>query len=166
LLFAVKLFVHRKTTLNFQELRIFILYTIAMKNHLKVAGLFAICLLALGSCKRAGIDGDATLVITPKHHGNIIVNQPNYRDTVYVKFNAKDLPTDPTHDYDAIFVGEAGEGHVHCAGLHTGTYFLYVTGWDPSANPPLGQRVQGGMSVKIKYKERKQEISLDIPVTE
>lgn len=137
-----------------------------MKNQLKVIGTFVICLLALSSCKRAGIDGKATLLVTPKHHGDAIVSQSNYRDTVYVKFNAKDLPTDPTHDYDAIFVGEPGEAHIHCANLHTGTYFLYVTGWDMSINPPLGQRVTGGMSVKIKYKERKQEISLDVPVVE
>ena len=137
-----------------------------MKNQLKTIGFIAICLIAISSCKRAGIDGDATLVITPKHHGNPIVSQSNYRDTVYVKFNAKDLPTDPTHDYDAIFVGEPGEDHVHCTNLHSGTYFLYVTGWDMSINPPLGDRVTGGMSVKIKYKERKQEIALDVAVTE
>jgi hypothetical protein len=59
-------------------------------------------------------------------------------------------------------VGEAGEDHVHCEGLHAGTYFLYVTGFDSSIN----SRVTGGMSVKIKYKERKDEIALDVSVTE
>jgi hypothetical protein len=133
-----------------------------MKNSIKTIALLAACLFAITSCKRAGVDGDATLAVFPKHHGTPILNQTTYLDTVYVKFDAKDLPTDPTHDYDAIFVGEAGEDHVHCEGLHAGTYFLYVTGFDSSIN----SRVTGGMSVKIKYKERKDEIALDVSVTE
>jgi hypothetical protein len=138
-----------------------------MKKYALAIGFFAVCAFAFNSCKRAGTDGDTTLIVYAKHHGVIIPNYPGYPDTVYVKFNAKDLPADPTHDYDAIFVGEAGEDHVHCEGLHTGTYFLYVTGWEsPSAHPPSGRRVYGGMSVKIKYKERKSEISVDVPVTE
>ena len=137
-----------------------------MKTQIKVIGSFALCLLAFSSCKRAGIDGNATLVVTPKHHGTPIISQTNYRDTVYVKFNAKDLSSDPTHDYDAIFVGEPGEDHIRCTGLHTGTYFLYVSGKDTLINPPAGERVTGGMSVKIKYKERKHEINLDISVVE
>lgn len=133
-----------------------------MKTHIKTIGFLALCILGFSACKKAGINGDATLIITAKHHGTVIVNQPNYPDSVYVKFDAKDLPSDPTHDYDALFVGQAGEDHVHCEGFHTGTYFLYVTGWDTTIN----QRVTGGMSVKIKYKERRDEIDLDIPVVE
>ena len=133
-----------------------------MRKHIKTIGFLAICLFAISSCKRAGVDGDAILVITPKHHGTIIINHNTYPDSVYVKFNAKDLPSDPTHDYDALFVGEVGEDHVHCEGLHTGNYFLFVTGYDSTANA----RVTGGMAVKIKYKERKEEIALDVSVTE
>ncbi|CAN5909508.1 hypothetical protein BH11BAC7_BH11BAC7_05750 [soil metagenome] len=137
-----------------------------MKKHFKTIGFLAICLFAISSCKKAGIDGDATLVVFAKHHGTIIPNHASYPDSVYVKFNAKDLSNDPTHDYDAVFVGEAGEDHIHCEGLHAGTYFLYVTGWDTTLNPPLGQRVSGGISVKIKHSERKEEIDTDVPVTE
>lgn len=133
-----------------------------MKNYLPTLGFLTLCAFAFSSCKRAGIDGDATLVVFAKHHGTIIPNHAGYPDTVYVKFNAKDLPSDPTHDYDALFVGEGTEDHIHCEGLHTGTYFLFVAGWDTNIN----QRVTGGMSVKIKYKERKSEINLDVPVTE
>jgi hypothetical protein len=137
-----------------------------MKKYIQTIGLVTLCTFAFSSCKKAGTDGDATLVVSPAHHGDPIVSNANYRDTIYVKFNAKDLPSDPTHNYDAIFVGEPGEDHVHCPNLHTGTYFLYATGWDTSINPPFGQRVSGGMSVKIKYKERKQEINVTVPVTE
>jgi hypothetical protein len=133
-----------------------------MEKQIKTIGFLALCLFAVSSCKRAGVDGDATLVVFAKHHGTIIPNHVGYPDSVYVKFNAKDLPVDPTHDYDAVFVGEPGEDHVHCEGLHTGTYYLYATGYDSTIN----MRVNGGMSVKIKHKERKEEIDVDVPVTE
>ena len=122
----------------------------------------ALCLLFAGSCKKAGVDGDATVVVFAKHHGVIIPNDSLYPDSVYVFFNAKDLPDNPTHTYDAVFVGEAGEDHVHCPHLHTGSYFLYATGWDHNINA----RVKGGVSIKIRYKDRKKEIDQDIPVTE
>ena len=133
-----------------------------MKNHFRFVVILALFFIGATSCKRAGIDGDATLVITPKHHGTVIMNTTAYPDSVYVKFNSKDLSADPTHDYDALFVGEAGEDHVRCEGLHTGTYFIFVTGKDPALNT----RVTGGMSVKIEYKERKEEIPLEVSVTE
>lgn len=133
-----------------------------MTNHLKATAFLAISLFAITSCKKAGTNGDATLVVFAKHHGTIIPNQALYRDSVFVTFNEKDLPSDPTHNYDALFVGEAGEDHIHCEGLHTGTYFIYVTGFDTS----IGQRVSGGASVKIKYKERKEEVDFDVAVTE
>lgn len=133
-----------------------------MLKQFKVISFVAFSLLVISSCKKAGIDGDATLVVFAKHHGTIIPNQALYPDTVYVKFNTQELPADPTHDYDAIFVGEAGEDHVHMASMHTGKYFLFVTGWDTSINA----RVFGGMAVKIKWKDRKSEIDLDVPVVE
>lgn len=133
-----------------------------MKNHLITIGFIATCFFAIGSCKKAGLSGDSTLVIFPKHHGTAIPNQTLYRDSVFVTFNAKDLPSDPTHNYDALFVGEPGEDHVRCTGLHTGTYFIYVTGFDSS----IGQRVTGGASIKIKYKERKEEVNFEVSVVE
>ena len=133
-----------------------------MKKHIKTLGFFALCILALSSCKKAGTDGDATVVVFAKHHGVIIPNDSLHPDSVFVFFNEKDLPTDPTNNYDALFVGEAGEDHVHCEHLHTGTYFIYATGWDNNINA----RVKGGVSIKIRYKDRKKEIDQDVPVTE
>ena len=133
-----------------------------MKKHFKTFGIFALCIFAASACKRAGTDGDATLVVFPQHHGRTIPNHAGYPDSVYVKFNAQELPTNPTQNFDVVFVGEVGEDHVHCEHLHTGNYFLYATGWDTTIN----QRVTGGESIKIKYKDRKQEIDVNVPVTE
>ncbi|CAN5325493.1 hypothetical protein BH09BAC5_BH09BAC5_00670 [soil metagenome] len=140
----------------------FKIQSLTMKKYIKTIGILALCIFGISSCKKAGTDGDATLVVFAKHHGVIITNKNTYPDSVYVKFNAKDAPSDPTHDYDAVFVGEVGEDHIHCTNLHAGTYYLFVTGMDST----ITQRVYGGASVKIKYKERKGEIDTDIAVTE
>ena len=121
---------------------------------------------AIQSCNKAGTDGSATIVAFPQHHGRAIPNYNGYPDSIYVKFNTQDLPSDPTHNYDVVYVGEVGEDHVHCTNLHSGNYYLYATGWDTTLNPPTGQRVSGGIAVKIKYGQRKKEIDQDVPVTE
>jgi hypothetical protein len=131
------------------------------KTILSIAAL-AFAVSTFTSCKKAGTGGDATVVVFAKHHGNIVPNHTNYPDSVFVKFNTEELPTNPTVNYDALFVGEAGEDHIHCAGLKTGKYYFYATGWDTTIN----QRVTGGMAIKIKYKDRKDEIDQDIAVTE
>ena len=131
------------------------------KTILSIAAL-ALTLSMFNSCKKAGTGGDATVVVFAKHHGNIIWNHAGYPDSVFVKFNTEELPSNPTTNYDALFVGEAGEDHVHCEGLKTGKYYFYATGWDTTIN----QRVTGGMAIKIKYKDRKDEIDQDIAVTE
>ena len=121
-------------------------------------------LLAFGlaSCNKAGTGGHADLVVFPIHHGVHVPAYSNYPDSVYLFFNSKDLPANPTHSADAIFTGETGEDHVHCNDLRPGNYFLYVAAWDT-----LHQvRVTGGMAVKIKFKERKQEINVEVPVIE
>jgi hypothetical protein len=117
--------------------------------------------LAIG-CSKEGLGGDAILVVKPAHHLDPIVSTAAYRDSVFIKFNAKEIPADPIHDYDLLVVGEVGEEHVHVEGLKWGDYSVYCTGWDTADSI----RVHGGVLVKIKRKERKNEIVVDVPVTE
>src|SRR3954466_4182439 len=98
-----------------------------MKKKLIAIAALTVTLFATQSCNKAGTDGDATIVIFAQHHGRTIPNKTGYPDSVYVKFNTQELPSDPTHNYDMVFVGEAGEDHIHCTTLHTGKYFMYVT---------------------------------------
>lgn len=58
--------------------------------------------------------------------------------------------------------GEANEEHVHIENLRYGHYFVYAVGYDSS----IAQTVTGGIALKIKWKERKQELDLKVPVTE
>lgn len=117
---------------------------------------------ATTSCTKEGLGGNTTLVATLKHHDHVISNQPNYPDTVFVKFNAKESAGENASDYDTYFIGEAGEDHVHVEGLKPGDYFLFGVGIDSSVN----QRVKGGVAVKIKHKDKDSEINVNVPVTE
>ena len=117
------------------------------------------------SCCKEGTGGDAILVVSLKHHDKVIPSQANYLDTVFVKFNAKELPGTKPDDFDTYFTGTAGEDHVHLTGLKCGEYFLYGAGLD-NGGGGSPYRVTGGMAVKIKYSDRKDEKNIDLAVTE
>jgi hypothetical protein len=114
------------------------------------------------SCTKEGLGGEATLVVKPAHHGLPILSTAAYQDSVFVKFNTLDAPSSPTTEYDLLVVGTVGEDHIHVEGLEHGDYYVYCTGWDTSIN----MRVTGGIPVTIKRKERKDEIVVDVPITE
>ncbi len=113
-------------------------------------------------CKKNGLGGEATIVAFLKHHKVSIKNLVTYPDTVFVKFNATDLPGTTPDKFDTYFIGKAGEDHVHCEGLRAGKYFLYGVGLD-STGP---YRVKGGVAVKITWSERKKELDTDLAVFE
>jgi hypothetical protein len=116
-----------------------------------------IATLLLLSCKKNGTGGDVEVAAFPEHHG-----KPIYGATMYVKFGATDLPSDPTNKYDMKVEGEPNEEHVHINGLRYGKYYIYAVGYDSSIHMP----VTGGLAVKIKWKERKGEIDVHVPVSE
>src|ERR1700674_4896056 len=96
--------------------------------------------IASNSCKKNGTSGDATIVAFPQHHGKSI-----YGATMYVKFNATDLPSNPTTNYDLKIVGDPAEEHVHIKSLLWGDYYLYAVGYDTAIHLP----VTGGIAAKI-----------------
>lgn len=118
--------------------------------------------LFLFSCKKAGLGGKATLAVTVKHHDLVIMNHIGYPDTVFFKYNAKDLPGTAASDFDTYFVGEEGEDHVHCEELKPGNYYIYAVGFDTT----ISQRVTGGMPFTIKGKDKDSEQDIDIAVVE
>lgn len=134
-----------------------------MKSILSVTLCFLFsCLIIFSSCKKAGTGGKATLVVFLQHHGKTIPNHTGYPDTVFVKYNAKELPGTTAADFDTYFVGEEGEDHVHCTELKPGNYFIYGAGMDTTGP----YRVTGGIAVKIKSSDKENEIDTDLPVTE
>ena len=127
-----------------------------MKKQLSISLLGTVILLAT-ACKKGDIGGEATIAAFPKHHSQSIKGA-----TMYVKFDATELPADPTNKYDLKIVGEENEDHVHIEGLRYGDYYLYATGFDSTIMQP----VSGGIPVTIKWSERKNELDKDVPVTE
>jgi hypothetical protein len=109
-----------------------------------------------GSCQYGGFGGNVTLVVRAEHHGVIIPNHVGYPDSVFIKYDAISSPS----VFDTIFVGEAGEDHVHIEGIKPGRYYIRATAFDSTAN----ERVFGGIAYSLT--QTSGEIDLDVPVTE
>ena len=126
--------------------------------------LFSLLVLLLAGCRKEGIDGDAALKVELHHHSRNIYSCciPNYHDSIFIKFGAKEIPADPTRDYDALFVGDSGTCVVSCTNLKWGYYSVFATGWDTVMNT----RVSGGMTTKISHSERKKEQDLTVLLDE
>lgn len=139
---------------------------INMKHKIKIMIIvFAILASSFTGCKdknncKAGIGGNVTLVAKPQHHGLAIYNQKNYPDTAFVKFDTQDSPGINPSDYDAVFVGDSGEDHVHIEGLKCGDYYIMMAGFDTTIN----QRVTGG--IPYNFGNESGEIDLVVPVVE
>jgi hypothetical protein len=123
----------------------------------KILAAILVCTLAFTSCKKNDTGGKATLVAFPAHHSQAVKGA-----TIYVKFDAEDYSSDMTTNYDLKITGEANENHVHIEGLRYGKYYLYAVGYDST----IMQTVTGGIGVKIKWSDRKEEMVVNVPVTE
>lgn len=125
-----------------------------------------ISFLSIFSCRKegceAGTGGEVTLKIMPEHHGVPIYNSQNYRDTVYVKFNATDFPGPDRSNFDLILWGNANENFVKVSGLKCGQYYIMVSGFDTSAQWNI--RVVGG--IPLNFSESSGEKLVTVPVTE
>jgi hypothetical protein len=124
---------------------------------MKTKIIIAMAAIVLFGCKKNGTGGDADIHANIKHH-----SLPIKGATLYVKFNATELPSDPTTDYDLKEVGCPLCTDIHVEGLRPGNYFLYATGYDST----IMQTVRGGIGVKIKWNERKEDMEINIPVVE
>jgi len=113
-----------------------------------------------GSCEYGGLGGSATIVALPQHHGTPIISSAAYPDTAMVKFNAIEFPGTSPSNYDLVLVGDSGEDHIHIEGLKKGKYYIFMTGFDSSAN----ERVLGGIPYTLTSSTG--EVDVIIPVTE
>lgn len=108
-------------------------------------------------CKKNGTGGKANVHANIKHH-----TTPIKGATLYVKFDAKELPSDPTNNYDLKETGCNLCTDIHVEGLLPGNYYLYAVGFDSTIMQP----VSGGTSVRIPWSDRKNDIETDVPVVE
>jgi hypothetical protein len=119
-------------------------------------GLIIASTIGLTCCKKNNTGGNAMVTAYVYHH-----DKPINIPTVYVKFGTKDLPNDPTNNYD-LKLTASHENHVHIKNLRYGNYYIYAVGFDST----IMQTVTGGFPVTIKWKERRNEKDVNVPVTE
>lgn len=119
--------------------------------------IFGVLLLISTSCRRNGVGGDADLSLEVVHHNAVITNA-----TAYISFDAIEMPSNPESDFDLKVQGNADNNIIKVAGLRAGQYYIYVVGYDGG----ISQTVKGGVPLEIKWKERKSEMSITVPVTE
>ena len=131
-----------------------------------VGALLVVSMLSsLSSCSKkndcnAGTGGSLTIVAFPQHHGRSIYSRENYRDTIFVKFNASDFPGVNPSSYDTKFIGDSGTNFVTLNGLQCGNYYFYGVGWDTTGP----YRVTGGIPYSTIQKTG--SLNLAVPVTE
>ena len=70
--------------------------------------------------------------------------------------DANKVPT----EFDAKFIGEGNEDHVHLTGLNPGDYYIFVNGFDTTGN----YRVFGG--IPFSTEQTSGEVDLNVPVSE
>lgn len=99
-----------------------------------------------------GKGGNATLKVTPQHHGDNIDSC-----TIYLKYNAQDKPS--AYDEEVKCVMENGKPVAIFTNLHKGNYYVFGRGWDPG----IEQEVEGGIPYTITEEATKE---ITVPVTE
>ncbi len=120
-------------------------------RKLVVLVIIVICTI---SCKKNDIGGNALIEGRVVHHNKSITNC-----TVFLKFNASELPGEDTTLYDAkVRVDKDGYFKFD---PYKGKYYVYARGIDPGIAPPYV--VVGGQSVKLRAKET---ASITLYVTE
>lgn len=112
--------------------------------------------ISILSCRKeetlAGKGGNATLTITPQHHGLNIANSK-----VYIKYNAKNTPS--FYDDSVQTSMQNGIPTAVFTQLTKGDYYIYGIGIDTS----IMQSVKGGIPYTI---ENESAQTIYLPVTE
>lgn len=114
----------------------------------------SLLILVFAACKKNKLGGDATIEGVVMHHSKIIPNA-----SVFIKFDATDLPSTDTAAYDAKVRADQ-DGHFKF-NVYKGNYFIYAFGYDYSILPPY--HVVGGQAVKTRAKEK---VTITLSVSE
>ena len=124
-----------------------------MKNLVVV---FIVSALLIVSCKKNNTGGSATVTLTATHHGKKIP-----LTNVYIKYGAKEFPGMDVNSYNASQTSNL-EATTSFENLRYGDYYFYAVGYDSAIQAP----VKGGIGISINWKERKNKIDMELPITE
>jgi len=118
-----------------------------MKSFIYIALISLICVIAAVRCKKSsglsggGLGGNATLLITPEHHGQFV-------DTceVYIKYGTLNAPSNGLYDDSASCVMSDTTPIAVFNHLTRGLYYIYGVGFHSLYTPP---NVMGGVPVSV-----------------
>ena len=134
-----------------------------MKTLIKSFLLATVSALAISSCREpetpmpkpiGGKGGNATFLVTPKHHGKNIDSC-----MVYIKYNTTTNPGKGNFDDSAKCIMTNSIPVATFSGLKAGDYYLFGYGYDPG----LGEAVEGGRIYSITEEK---SYGIDLSVTE
>jgi hypothetical protein len=110
------------------------------------------CIVVMESCKKpapattgGGKGGNATLSITPEHHGQFVDTC-----TLYIKYATKDAPASGIYNDSAICVIVDTTPVATFTHLTNGTYYIFGVGYHATYVPP---NVKGGLPVTISKQD-------------
>ena len=115
--------------------------------------LFSVLVILVQSCRREGLGGNNTLIVSLDHHG-----VPVKGAAVYVRYGAKDFPGAVPSDYDLSSHATSMNDSVHVESLRKGDYFVYAVGFDSI----VSSTVSGGKHIFISTKSGKTALKLSL----
>lgn len=118
--------------------------------------ILVISVITFNCCKKNNTGGFAIVNINSTHHGKKI---PFTK--VYIKYGAKEFPGLNTNTYNSSQTSDL-EAITSFKGLRYGDYYFYGIGYDSAVQA----FVRGGIGVSINWKQRKNEVNMELPITE
>ena len=122
----------------------------------KLTLIFIISALISVSCKKNETGGSATVTITATHHGKKIPFT-----NIHIKYGAKEFPGHDVSSYNASQTSDI-DAKASFENLRYGDYYFYGVGYDTAIQAP----VRGGIGLSITWKERKNKVDIELPITE
>ncbi len=126
-------------------------------NKVIIVIFFSFMVGIVSSCKKNDTGGTAEIHVMVFHGTTPMIGTA----TLYVKFNSKSQPSNPTTNFDLKLTGEPDDNHVHIEALRPGNYYCYVEAFDSLAMKP----VHGGVAVAIKWSERSSTKEVELQTT-
>lgn len=118
--------------------------------------LLLLSVIFFAGCKKNNTGGNVTVDISTAHHG-----KPIPYTKVYIKYGAKEFPGMQAGTYSASQITDAN-GKVTFTNLRYGDYFFFGEGYDTA----IQAMVRGGIKLTVPRKQRNNNFTMDLPITE
>jgi len=108
------------------------------------------------ACKKNNTGGNVTVNISTAHHG-----KPISFTKVYIKYGASEFPGFETSAYNTVQTTDV-DGKTTFSNLLYGDYYFFGEGYDTAVQAT----VRGGIKLSVPLKQRKNNFTMDLPITE